>query len=97
MITLGHVNSFFAVLGFLAFISIMILSAMEMRDERGVYILNKFFKSMFFVLTGSISFLILISAWIDLSYDIYRNIVTLSYSSAFVLGSFILITLRRRN
>ncbi|WP_246590618.1 hypothetical protein [Paenibacillus sophorae] len=90
-------NSIFAVLGFLAFVSIMILSIAGVRDERGLYIFNKFFKYMFFLLSASFSLVILISSWVDMGYELYRNMVTLLFSLSFVIGFFIWIGLWKRN
>lgn len=97
MITISFVNSIVAVLGFLAFVGIMILSISRIRDERGIYILNKFFKSMFFLLSASFSVVIFISSWVDLGYEIYRNMVTLLFSLSFIVGFFIWIGLWRHN
>lgn len=97
MISISFLNSIVAVLGFLAFVGIMILSLSRIRDERGIYILNKFFKSMFFLLSASFSVVIFISSWVDLGYEIYRNMVTLLFSLSFIVGFFIWIGLWRRN
>lgn len=96
MSSLPLVNSIFAVLGFLAFAGIMILCMSGIRDERGIYILNKFFKSMFFLLSASFSLVILISSWVDLGYEVYRNMVTMLFSLSFIVGFFIWIGLWRR-
>lgn len=96
MSSLSLMNSILAVAGFMAFIGIVICVS-KIRDERGIYILNKFFKVMFLVLCSSFSLIIFISSWVDLSYDQYRNMVTILFSLSIITGFFIWIGLWKQN
>ncbi|MNB93792.1 hypothetical protein D3C75_409310 [compost metagenome] len=96
MSSLSQVNSILAGLGFMAFIGIVICVS-KVRDERGIYILNKFFKVMFLVLCSSFSIIIFISSWVDLSYELYRNMVTMLFSLSIIAGFFIWIGLWKQN
>ncbi len=96
MITLDSINGILALGGLVSLVILIFIITYDGKDERGKYIQNYFFKIMFFILTFGISFNILFSSWVDVSYEIFRNMVAISFSGTYIVGLIILLVLRRR-
>jgi hypothetical protein len=65
---------------FLVFIVLMIIMKREGDDERAQAMQYRLFRFSFFFVMAGLSFLILISGWIEMTYTTFRSLTTTMFS-----------------